>query len=122
MFRNHPLKKFSRSILATNIHEWRIIKIKIEIRVHSCSFVAKMERLNTHNLLECGNEALDPSQNGSMYDRDAALLHQIAHVAITQLVSDIPSYGLNDQEVIEMAAFEELRLLRRKLGHAEDYP
>jgi hypothetical protein len=57
-----------------------------------------------------------------MYDRDPALLHQIAHVAITQLVSDIPSYGLNDQEVIEMAAFEELRLLRRKLGHAEDYP
>jgi len=32
----------------TNIHEWRILKIKIEIRVHSCSFVAKMERLNTH--------------------------------------------------------------------------
>jgi hypothetical protein len=28
---------------------------------------------------------LDPSQNGSMYDRDTALLHQIAHVAITQL-------------------------------------
>src|SRR5215510_3673046 len=32
----------------TNIHEWRIFKIKIGIRVHSCSFVAKMERLNTH--------------------------------------------------------------------------
>jgi|GEM_PF-6762826 len=32
----------------TNIHEWRILKIKIEIRVHSRSFVAKMERLNTH--------------------------------------------------------------------------
>jgi len=32
----------------TNIHEWRILKIKIGIRVHSCSFVAKMERLNTH--------------------------------------------------------------------------
>src|SRR5262245_11793173 len=55
--------------------------------------------------LEDGNEALDPSQNGSMYDRDSALLHQIAHVAITQLVSDIPSYGLNDKKMIEMAAF-----------------
>jgi hypothetical protein len=42
-----------------------------------------------------------------MYDRDAALRHQIAHVAITQLVSHIPAYGLNDQEMVEMAAFEE---------------
>ena len=33
-----------------------------------------------------------------------------------------PEHGLNDQEMIEMAAFEEFRLLRRKLGHAEDYP
>jgi hypothetical protein len=57
-----------------------------------------------------------------MYDRDTALRHQIAHVAIAQFISDIPSYGLNDQEMIEMAAFEEFRLLRRKLGHAEDYP
>jgi len=32
----------------TNIHQWRILKIKIEIRVHSCSFVAKMERLKQH--------------------------------------------------------------------------
>jgi hypothetical protein len=57
-----------------------------------------------------------------MYDRDAALRHQIAHVAITQLVSDIPSYSLNDQEMIEMAAFEEFGLLRRELGRAGDYP
>jgi hypothetical protein len=57
-----------------------------------------------------------------VYDRDTALRHQIAHITITQFVSDIPSYGLNDQEMIEMAAFEEFRLLRRKLGHAEDYP
>jgi hypothetical protein len=33
-----------------------------------------------------------------------------------------PEHGLNDQEMIEMAAFEEFRLLRRKLGHADDYP
>jgi hypothetical protein len=57
-----------------------------------------------------------------MYDRDTALRHQIAPVAITQLVSDIPSHGLNDQEMIEMTAFEEFGLLRRKLSHADDYP
>ena len=57
-----------------------------------------------------------------MYGRDAALRHQIAHVAITQFVSDILSHGLNDQEMIEMAAFEEFGLLRSKFGHAEDYP
>ena len=65
---------------------------------------------------------MDPSQNGGMYDRDAALRHQIAHVAITQLVSDVPSHGLNDQEMIEMTAFEEFRLLGRGLDHAGDYP
>jgi hypothetical protein len=36
--------------------------------------------------------------------------------------SDIPSHGPNDQEMIEMAAFEEFRLLGREFGHAEDYP
>src|SRR5262245_211957 len=56
-----------------------------------------------------------------MYDRDAALRHQIANVAITQLISDIPSYSLNDQEMIEMAAFEEFGLLGRELGHAGDF-
>jgi hypothetical protein len=65
---------------------------------------------------------LDPTHNGSMRDRDTALRYQIAHIPITQLVSDIPSYGPNDQEMIEMAAFEEFGLLRRKLGHADDYP
>jgi hypothetical protein len=57
-----------------------------------------------------------------VYDRDTALRHQIAHVAITQLVSDIPSYGLNDKKMIEMTAFEEFGLLGREVGHAEDYP
>jgi hypothetical protein len=64
---------------------------------------------------------LDPSQNGGVYDRDAALRHQIAHVAITQLVSDIPSHGLNDKKMVEMTAFEEFGLLGRELGHAGDY-
>jgi hypothetical protein len=57
-----------------------------------------------------------------MHDRDPALRHQFTHVAITQLVSDIPSYGLNDQKMVEMAAFEERGLLGRELGHADDYP
>jgi hypothetical protein len=57
-----------------------------------------------------------------MYDRDTALRHQIAHIAITQFLSDIPSYGLNDKKMVEMAAFEEFGLLRRELGHADDYP
>ena len=65
---------------------------------------------------------MDPSQNGGMYDRNAALRHQIAHVTIAQFICDIPPYGLNDQEMIEMAAFEEFRLLRRKLAQADDYP
>ena len=42
----------------TNIHEWRIPKIKIEIRVHSCSFVAKMELLNTHTEIAIGTLTL----------------------------------------------------------------
>jgi hypothetical protein len=57
-----------------------------------------------------------------MYDRDTALRHQIAHIAITQLVSDMPSHGLNDKKMVEMAAFEECGLLRSELGHAGDYP
>jgi hypothetical protein len=56
-----------------------------------------------------------------VYDRDASLRHQIAHVAITQLVSDIPSHGLNDKKMVEMTAFEEFGLLGRELGHAGDY-
>jgi hypothetical protein len=42
-----------------------------------------------------------------MHDCDTTLRHQIADVAITQLVSHIPAYGLNDQEIVEMTAFEE---------------
>jgi hypothetical protein len=57
-----------------------------------------------------------------MYDCDAALRHQIAHVAITQLVSDIASHGLNNKKMVEMAAFEEFGLLGRELDHADDYP
>jgi len=57
---------------------------------------------------------MDQSQNGGVYDPDAALRHQIAHVAITRLVSDIPSHGLNDKKMVEMMAFEEFGLLGRE--------
>lgn len=33
---------------------------------------------------------------------------------------DIPSHGLNDKKMVEMAAFEERGLLIRELGHAGD--
>jgi hypothetical protein len=57
-----------------------------------------------------------------MYDRDVALRHQLAHIAITQFISDVPPHGLNDKKMVEMAAFEECGLLRRGLSHADDYP
>jgi hypothetical protein len=72
--------------------------------------------------LKGGNEALDPSHNGGMCDRDTALRLQIAHIVITQFISGIPSHGLNDKKMVEMAAFEECGLLRSELGHAGDYP
>jgi hypothetical protein len=50
-----------------------------------------------------------------MYDRDTALRHQIEHIAITQFISDIPTHGLNDEKMVEMAAFEECGLLRSEL-------
>ena len=65
---------------------------------------------------------MDPSQNGGMYDRDTALRHQIEHVAIAQFISNIPSHGLNGQEMIEMTTFEEFGLLGREFDHASDYP
>jgi hypothetical protein len=42
---------------------------------------------------------------------------QIAHIAITQFISDIPSHGLMDKKMVEMADFEERGLLRRGSGH-----
>jgi hypothetical protein len=44
-----------------------------------------------------------------------------ASTPITQLLSDIPSHGLNDKKMVEMTAFEEFGLLGRELGQAEDY-
>jgi hypothetical protein len=41
-------------------------------------------------------EALDPSQNGGVYDRDA------------------PPHGQNDKKMVEMAAFEERGILTRE--------
>jgi hypothetical protein len=50
------------------------------------------------------------------------LRHQAAHITKTEFVSDVPPHGLNDKKMVEMAAFEEHRLLTRELGHTEDYP
>ena len=83
---------------------------------------ADRTRIFLPHFFEDGNEALDPSQNGGVYDRDATLRHQIAYIAITQFIGDIPSHGLNDEKMIEMAAFEERGPLGRELGHADDYP
>ena len=65
---------------------------------------------------------MDPSHNDGMYDSDTAVRYQIAHIAITQLVSDIPSHALNDKKTVEMTAFEECGLIRCELGNAGDYP
>ena len=56
-----------------------------------------------------------------MYDRDAALRYQVAHITIAQLISDVPPHGLNDKKMVEMAAFEERGLPTRELDHAYDY-
>ena len=56
-----------------------------------------------------------------MYDRDAALRHQVAHITMAELVSEVPPHGLNDEKMFEMASFEERGLLTRELGHADDY-
>ena len=57
-----------------------------------------------------------------MGDADAALSQEIYHVAIAELKSDIPSNRLNDDQAIEMATFEEIRGVDRRLGHVYDYP
>jgi hypothetical protein len=72
--------------------------------------------------LEDGNEALNPSQNGGVYDRDAALRHQVAHITIIEFTSDVPPHGLNDKKMVEIAAVEERGLLTRESSHANYYP
>jgi hypothetical protein len=57
-----------------------------------------------------------------MHDSDTALRHQVTHITITQVVSDVPPYGMNDKNMVEMAAVEERGLFTRELGHAGDYP
>ena len=63
-----------------------------------------------------------PSGEKATDETLSACPSSIAHVAITQLVGDIPSHGLNDKKMIEMTTFEEFGLLGRELGHADDYP
>jgi hypothetical protein len=51
-----------------------------------------------------GQDALGLQFGDGLVGRPAAVKRNL-------LVSDIPSHGLNDHEMIEMAAFEEFRLL-----------
>src|SRR5262245_20688390 len=57
-----------------------------------------------------------------MYESDSTLSHQAADVAVAELVSDVPSDGLDYEKMIKVAAFEERGNVRKGLGHANDYP
>ncbi len=50
-----------------------------------------------------------PSHDGGMYEGDAALSHQFTHIAVAELVGDVPADGLDDEQTVEVAAFEERR-------------
>ena len=63
----------------------------------------------------------DPSHDGGMYEGDAALSHERAHVAVAKFISNVPADRLGDEQAIEVAAFEEGWQIRGKLGHAADY-
>ena len=74
-------------------------------------------------MLRCVLDSKDEAERGRLLD-ELILAHSppLIRKVLLQIVSDIPSHGLNDQEMIEMVAFEEFRLLRRKLAQADDYP
>ncbi len=56
-----------------------------------------------------------------MNDRDAALSHERAHVTVAELVGDVPTNGLDDEQTVKVAAFEERWRVGEELGHAADY-
>ena len=64
---------------------------------------------------------LDPPHHCGMNEGQAALSHQRAHVAIAELVGDVPADGLDDEQTVEVAAFEERWCIRGELRHATDY-
>ncbi len=64
---------------------------------------------------------LDPSHDRGMHEGDAALRHQFTDVAVAELVGDVLADGLDDEQTVEVAAFEERWCIRGKLGHAVDY-
>jgi hypothetical protein len=68
-------------------------------------------------------DSKDEAERGRLPD-EFILAHSAPPIrtVLRQIVSDIPSHGLNDKEVVEMAAYEEFRLLGRRLAHADDYP
>jgi hypothetical protein len=56
-----------------------------------------------------------------MYKSHPTLSHQGADVTEAELVSDVPSDGLDDEQMIKVAAFEDCWSIRGRLGHADDY-
>ena len=64
---------------------------------------------------------LDPPHDRGMYYSDAALIHHFAHIAVAELVDDVPANGLDDEQAIEVATLEERWRVGGKRGHATDY-
>ena len=64
---------------------------------------------------------MDPPQHSGMNEGDAAFSHQRAHITVAKFISDVPADGLNDEQTVEVATFEECWLVRGGLGHAADY-
>ena len=56
-----------------------------------------------------------------MRESDISLSHQLTDITVAELEGDVPSYSLDDEEVIEVAPFEECWCLRGQLGHTTDY-
>ena len=56
-----------------------------------------------------------------MNDRNAALGHHFGYVTVAELVGDVPTDRLDDEQTVKVATFEENWQVRGKLGHAADY-
>ena len=65
---------------------------------------------------------MDPTHYGRIHESDSTLRPEIAYIAIAELVSDVPSDSLDDEQMIKVAAFEERRNIRKGFGHINGYP
>src|SRR5947209_6461599 len=61
-------------------------------------------------LLEFRDVPLDPAQNGRMCEFDPALAHHIHQIARTQFVTQIPPDTQDDDLLVEMAPFKQVRV------------